>query len=103
MATKLKVSYLDGREVQILASARAQVETERKFGTTEKAQAQQIESSFYLAWASLHYAGQAPEKYEEWLDLIADAEVVDPTKKTAADEAATDPTPAGQPSTGSSD
>ncbi|MFI6681872.1 hypothetical protein [Kribbella sp. NPDC050470] len=99
-ATKLKVEYADGRVVEVIASPKAQVETERRFKTTDQAQAQMIESSFFLAWASLHYAGKEPADFEAWLSLVAD---VDQVQKTMKDEADTDPTQVTQSSTGSSD
>lgn len=100
MATKLKVTYIDGREVDILASARAQVDTERHFKSTDQAQVQQIESSFYLGWASLRHAGKESGEFEEWLDKVAEVEII---PKNVKDEQATDPTPATVGTTGSSD
>lgn len=100
MATKLKVTYLDGHEFEVLASPRAQVETERHFKGTDQAQSQMIESSFFLAWASLHFAGKEPAEFEAWLDKVAD---VDQVQKTVEEEQATDPTPATPQLTGSSD
>ncbi len=100
MATKMKVTYTDGRVIELLASPRAQVETERHFKTTDNAQAQRIESSFYLAWASLRSVGKESADYEAWLDTIADAELIDPDE---ADEVAQDPTPPAPSTTGSSD
>ena len=96
----MKITYTDGRVIELLASARAQVETERHFKSTDNAQAQRIESSFYLAWASLRQAGKEPADFEDFLDVLADAEVVEPNE---ADEKATDPTPATPELTGSSD
>lgn len=100
MATKLKVTYSDGREVQILASPRAQVETARHFKAQGGFEGNQVEAGYRLAWASLHYAGKEPADFDAWLDLIAD---VDEVPLTQSDEMATDPTPAGPTSTGSSD
>ncbi len=98
MAIKLKVTYVDGREVTVLASPRAQVETERHFkGVDEK---QRIEGSFYLAWASLKYAGKEAADFDAWLDLVVEAEEDVPTEE---DEQAQDPTPAVPSTTGSSD
>lgn len=98
MAIKLKVTYVDGREVTILASPRAQVETERHFkGVDVK---QRIEGGFYLAWASLKYAGKESAEFDAWLDLVADAEEDEVTEE---DEQAQDPTRAVPSTTGSSD
>lgn len=100
MATKLKIEYIDGHELELIASARAQVDTERHFHSTDQARAQQIESSFYLAWAALRHAGEEPGEYEAWLDKVADVAVIE---KKVEDEKATDPTPATVITTGSSD
>lgn len=99
MATKIRVTYTDGRSSDVLASARAQVETERHFKGADNAGKNRIEASFYLAWASLRYAGKETAEFEQWLDTVEDAEEVE---KTAADENATDPTPAVPEPTGSS-
>lgn len=84
-ATRLKVTYQDGRVVEVLVSPRAQVDTERKFPGLDKAN--DVEISFYLAWRSLNAAGMEPADFEAWLGLIADVEplkkeVVDPTRPT---------------------
>ena len=98
MAIKLKVVYVDGREIKILASPRAQVETERHFkGVDAK---QRIEGSFYLAWASLKYAGKESAEFDAWLDLVIEAEE---DEASEADEQAEDPTPEAPSTTGSSD
>ena len=74
MAVKMKVTYLDGREVVMLVPPRAQVMAERHFAgiTQEKA----VEQAYYLAWASLNKAGKEPADFETFLDLIEDAEQV---------------------------
>lgn len=84
-AVKMKVTYADGRAEVVLASPKAQVMTERHF--TGINETQQVESSFFLAWASLHYAGREPAEFEVWLDKIQEVEVigqdvVDPTQTT---------------------
>lgn len=86
MAVKLKVVYLDGREVVAVASPRAQVMTEEKFQGIHDASS--VRAGYYLAWASLHKAGQEPADYESWLDSIIEVEqvedqVTDPTTGTA--------------------
>lgn len=98
-ATKLKVTYSDGREVQILASPKAQVETARHFRGLGDIETFGVEVDYYLAWASLHYAGQEAAEFDAWLVTIGDIETV-PLDK--ADEQATDPTPAAATPTGSS-
>lgn len=99
-ATKLKVEYKDGTEALVIATARAQIETERHFRAQGLAQINRIEAGFYLAWASLHFTGQEPADFEAWVDRVNEAEVVDPDE---ADELRTDPTPTAQSTTGSSD
>lgn len=93
MATKLKVVYNDGHEVQVIASPRAQVMTERHYGGISDAQ--KVEASYYLAWASLHKAGKEPAEFDAWLDLIEDVE------EAEAEEPR--PTPEAQPSISLSD
>jgi hypothetical protein len=83
MATKLKVTYLDGKVVEILAPGRAQVMTEQHFNGVSDANA--VQSGYYLAWISLHRAGQEPAEFEPWLDQVLEVEKlededVDPTK-----------------------
>lgn len=92
-AVKLKVVYNDGRTVEVLASPRAQVMTERHFGGF--ADASKVDASYYLAWSSLNKAGQEPADYESWLDLITDVDEI------KVDEPR--PTPAAQPAATSSD
>ena len=100
MATKLKVTYADGRAVEVLASPRAQVETARHFKAQGGFEGNQVEAGYRLAWASLHYSGKEAADFDAWLDLIAD---VDEVPLNESDEQATDPTPATPRSTGSSD
>lgn len=93
MATKLKVTYADGRELEVIASPRAQVMTERHYGGITETR--QVEASYYLAWASLNKAGKEAADFDQWLDLIEDVE------EGEADEPR--PTSEEQPLTSSSD
>lgn len=93
MATKIKVTYLDGREDVVVATPRAQVMTERHFAGLTDSQA--VQTSYYLAWASLHFGGKDPGDFEAWLDRISDC-APEPEKDP-------DPTLDGPPSTSSSD
>jgi hypothetical protein len=83
MATRLKVTYLDGKIIEILAPGRAQVMTEQHFkGITD---ANALQAGYFLAWASLHQAGKEPAEFEPWIDQVLDVEKledgeVDPTK-----------------------
>ena len=93
MAQKMKVTYLDGTEVEVVASPRAQVETERFLkGFTESTL---VEAGYRLAYESSK-PGIGNVGYEEWLDKIADVEEL-----TA--EPPADPTAEVQSSTPSSD
>jgi hypothetical protein len=77
MATKLNVSYVDGKKITVVASPRAQVMTERYYGgiTNER----KVEASYYLAWASLNKAGKEPADFETWLDLVEEVEEAEAT------------------------
>ena len=99
MATKLKVTYSDGRELVILASPRAQVETERHFRGQGIADANQVEAGYRLAWGSLFYAHKETAEFETWLDEVSDVEDV---TLTVQDEIASDPIPLAVSSIGSS-
>ena len=82
MAQRLKVTYQDGRVVEVLASPRAQVMTEQYCGGLfpEK----RVVGTFYLGWASLNKAGKEALDFETWLDLVEKVEEVevkqDPTE-----------------------
>lgn len=99
MATKLRVVYLDGQEVEVLATPRAQVETERFLkGFSE---ASMVEAGYRLAFESLKarkLLTRTDLGYEEWLDTISDAAEVE--EEEPAD---VDPTPEAPSSTASSD
>lgn len=100
--TKLKITYQNGDEVEVLATPRAQVETERflrqQGGLGE---ATVVEASFRLGWESLRSRKLLPQAaggdmgYEEWLNEIVDAEEMEPEK--------VDPTPPAQSPTSSPD
>lgn len=77
MAVKLKVTYLDGREAEVIASPRAQVMTEQYLGGY--GESRQVQGGYYLAWASLNKAGKEAADFETWLDQIADVAEVDST------------------------
>lgn len=86
-ATKLKVTYENDDVVEVVATPRAQVDTERflrnqgGFG-----EATVVEASFRLAWESLKSRKALPQTnggdmgYEEWLGAILDVEELDPEK-----------------------
>lgn len=90
---KLKVTYSDGQAVEINAGPRAQVALERNYGIT-LAEGRAMEHLYYLAWAALHFAGQEPKDFDEFLGRIDD---VDPVE-----ESEPDPTPRARRRTASS-
>jgi hypothetical protein len=86
---KMKVTYQDGREADVIASPRAQVMTEERLaGMSDR----RILGHFYLAWASLHRAGKESADFETFLDQVADAEVIEPDEDDEPD-----PTQPAQP------
>lgn len=92
MATKLRITYLDGRTVDVVASPRAQIMTEEHLGGVTDAK--RLHASYYLAWASLNKAGKESAEFDPWLDLIDDVNEITPDGE---DLAAEDPTPAAPP------
>lgn len=86
-ATKLKVTYQDGNEVEVVATPRAQVMTERFLqGFKETSM---VEAGYRLAFESLATRKMLRDGlgYEEWLDTIEEVEELGEDKK------AQDPTP----------
>lgn len=90
---KMKVTYNDGREVEVIASPRAQVMTEEYLGGWSNER--RIVGDYYLAWASLNKAGKETADFETFLDQIADTETI----QQAEDP---DPTQPAQPADTSS-
>lgn len=90
---KARIVYNDGREpVEVIASPRAQVATERHFKQSLGV-SMNMEHVFYLAWAAAHYAGIEPRDFESWLDVIADVEPVATEGKQGADPTPAAPSP----------
>jgi len=87
MATKVKVTYLDGRSVESAVTPRAQIETERHIGGSW--QELSILASYYLAWVALNKAGKESRDFETWLDQIADVEEVEAEPAQPAESADT--------------
>lgn len=84
---RLHVDYSDGRGVDVRVSPRAYVMFERQYQRIVTGELG-AESIYYLAWASLHAAGQEARTFDEFVDALADAEL--------AGEEAADPTPPSQ-------
>ncbi len=95
MAVKMKVTYLDGRVEEVLASPRAQFMAEERFnGITD---ANRIRAGYFLAWASLHKAGKESADFETFLDQVMDVD--DMSEQMTADDV--DPTHEEAPPTSS--
>lgn len=73
---KLKVTYADGRNVVALAGPKAQVMTERHFkkSFSELGNAGSLEVVYFLAWSALHFSGQEPKGFDEFLDVVSEVE-----------------------------
>lgn len=98
MAVKMRVTYSNGQTTEVLASPRAQFMTEEKFAGINDGN--RIRASYYLAWCSLHKAGQEARDFDAFLDAIEDIEDV-PDEQITADDV--DPTREEQPVTTSAD
>lgn len=69
MQKRVKIVYSDGREVQVLATPKAQVETERKWGIALDAMTT-MEQVYYLAWSALYHKGMESNDYEAFLKSV---------------------------------
>lgn len=91
MALKMRVTYTDGRKVDVLAGPKALVLTERQFKTGMSAENPLLEHVYFLAWIALHKSGKEPQSdFDLWLDTVDDVESLEPDEEV---EAAEDPTP----------
>jgi hypothetical protein len=95
---KLKVVYLDGKEIEAKITPRAEVATERFFerGMAKLQDDAHAEHLYYLAWAALHYADKEPRAFEHFLSDIEDIEMVSNPKDTISGDDV-DPTQPAQP------
>lgn len=88
-APRFKVTFQDGRQLEVRVMPKAQVMFERHFATSVSALAAtpSAEKGYYLAWAALHCAGMEGRDFEAFLDALEDIENMevdeeaDPTKK----------------------
>lgn len=82
---KLKVSYTDGRTVEINAGPKAQVAFERKFDLPLTS-LERVEHLYYVAHIALHFAGLEEKDFDDFLGRIdaveqaAGASEPDPTR-----------------------
>lgn len=91
---KVNVTYSDGRVVESTVSPKAEVEFERKFGTSINQAGREMHQEYYyfLAWAGLHYAGKEPSDFDAFLAVIDEVENVKETDPDAGrDEDPTNP------------
>lgn len=95
---KVKVTYLDGRVETAVVPPRVLLDAETHFGGISNEN--RLKASHYLAWATLRKLGKEAAEYDDWLDLIAEADDISPDAK---DEARSEPTPTVPDITGSSD
>jgi hypothetical protein len=93
MATKVKVTYLDGRVAEVRVTPRNQIMAERHFKGINDGNA--LQASYFLAWLALKAAKEEDAEYEPWLDLVDEVETVQPDSEDV------DPTPSDQQSDGS--
>lgn len=96
---KLKVTYVDGRTVEITAKPKDYVAFERQYGFPMSVFADddtptRMEWIYYLAWSPLHRAKQEPRAFDEFLDDVEEVDIV-------AEKEAVAPFPQG-PSDGTS-
>lgn len=90
-ASTLKVTYEDGTVVEVVTVPRAQVETERFLREQGGfADSTVIEASFRVAFESLKLRKRLPLSssggevgYEEWLDMLADVDEIEPKEGDA--------------------
>lgn len=91
---KLTVTYLDGREVEVMMGPKAQVMAERHFGKSLM-DLSNVEEVYYLGWCCLTVAGLEHLDFDSFLDVVDD---VDMAEGVVADR----PTPQAQQSDSSS-
>lgn len=98
-AKKVKVTYQDGREVEVKVTPRAQVMAEEYCNGFK--QERGVLATFYLGWAALNKAGKESMDFETWLDQIDDVEDVtwlDDVEEAANEPLPTQPDPSGDTS-----
>lgn len=88
MQKRIKVVYADGREVLAVATPKAQVETERKWGIALDAMTT-MEQVYYLAWAALFHKGMEHTDYETFLKSVDE---ITPVAEDSADKQHNNPT-----------
>lgn len=82
MRMDFKVTYADGRVVEVTAMPKDIVAFERQYGRSfaafaDKENPPQMEWMYYLAWSPLHRLRKEPVSFDEFLDLVEEIEPVD--------------------------
>jgi hypothetical protein len=86
MKMAFQVTYTDGRTVEVEAMPKDVVAFERQYGkrfTDAFSDTPALEWLFYLAWSPLHRSKQDPRAFDEFLDDVADIEVVEDSEAVA--------------------
>jgi hypothetical protein len=76
MQIDYKVTYNDGREVEVTAKPKDMVAFERQYGLPFH-ESNRFEHICYLAWSPLHRSGQDPRAFDEFMDDLDDVEEVE--------------------------
>lgn len=76
---KLRVTYTDGRIIDVLVRPKAMVEVERTYKVSLMSDAdRRLEHLYYLGWAALHWSGKYGDGFEDFLNLVAEVEDITP-------------------------
>lgn len=88
---KVKVTYEDGRDVEVKVTPAAQVAFEREYGIglPKASDDMRNEYLFFLAWKALQLSGNETRGFESFMESIDDVEVngrqpADPTESGPA-------------------
>lgn len=83
MKLGFKVTYVDGREVDVIAKPVDIMEFERRYATsfTLFDGSSPMEHLYFLAWAPLHRTKQDPRDFDEFMVDIDEIEAADETPR----------------------
>lgn len=71
---ELRVTYSDGRQVNVVLRPKAQVAVERHFNKSVM-DMNRIEEMYYMAWAALSATKEEARDFDSFLDVIDDVEL----------------------------
>lgn len=100
MAARLKVTYQDGRSVDVTLPPRIQMEAEAALGGLSERN--MLAALYRMAWLALFKSGQERADFDTWLDLIDDVQKIVTPERDPAEAEAPDPTPSAPSPDGSS-